>query len=330
MLVALVVYKAFKRVTRGFELSSKYAPLWLSNLAGILAGALTNMMGVTRGEPDEILFPLEKGRQYMVSGSHAPNPAPPTPDLIIRPAHPQVSWHPHGAYAFIAATKAGHGASSGWWPFRYHALIADVLFEVPFAREMLMIFGAKRVNKRSIRLLLNNGDNIALQPGGIHEQIRTRHDQEVAYFPPNLGFVRQAIEHGVPLLPCYLFGENQIFTVSDAARALARFTHETFGMPLLAVTNRYGIPLVPNPTTIYIKSGRPVEVGPPTANPSEERVRAVFDEYVKSLLELFNMCKDKCLPPEVAKRGLKIVLRPKRKRRADVSTGTSAPATSKL
>eukprot|EP00467_Chlorarachnion_reptans_P025278 CAMPEP_0114493232 /NCGR_PEP_ID=MMETSP0109-20121206/3997_1 /TAXON_ID=29199 /ORGANISM="Chlorarachnion reptans, Strain CCCM449" /LENGTH=78 /DNA_ID=CAMNT_0001670165 /DNA_START=364 /DNA_END=597 /DNA_ORIENTATION=+ len=78
-----------------------------------------------------------------------------------------------------------------------------------------MIMGAKRVNPTTVRKMLKAGHNVAIQPGGIYEQIRTDPKQEVAYFSSTFGFVRQAIQVGVPLLPAYLFGENQIFNISE-------------------------------------------------------------------------------------------------------------------
>jgi len=41
-------------------------------------------------------------------------------------------------------------------------------------------------------------------------RLESDHRREAAFFPPRLGFVKAAMRHGVPLLPAYIFGENQV------------------------------------------------------------------------------------------------------------------------
>jgi len=304
VIVAFGVYRLFVRATKRYELGSSYPPKWVTHIVGVILTAAVGAFGVIRGTPDTFTVPIDKTRQYMIV------------------------WHPHGAYATIPAAIASWPGAVGWFPFRYHACIADVLFTLPVVREILMIMGAKRVNRSNIKFLLEEGHSIGIQPGGIYEQIRTDPKQEVAYFPPNLGFIRQAIEAGTPLYPAYLFGENQIFNISDTSRAIAQWCFKWTGVPILLTTGSYGIPCIPNKTNIHIRMGRPVEVGEKTASPSEERVQQVFEDYKTALLELFNGSKDECLPPEVARRGLKIVVREstkKNKKKKKKVNGEGAP-----
>mmetsp|Transcript_27065 Transcript_27065/g.52462 ORF Transcript_27065/g.52462 Transcript_27065/m.52462 type:complete len:337 (+) Transcript_27065:25-1035(+) len=285
VMVTFGLYRLFVRATKRYELGSSYAPKWVSHIVGVCLTAAVGAFGVVRGTPDKLMIPIDKTRQYMIV------------------------WHPHGAFATIPAAICSWPGAVGWFPVRFHACIADVLFNIPFVREILMIMGAKRVNRENVRFLLHEGHSIGIQPGGIYEQLRTDPMQEVAYFPPNLGFIRQAIEAGTPLLPAYLFGENQIFDISDTSRSVAQLVHKWTGVPILFVRGSFGIPLIPRKTDIHIRIGRPVEVGEKNPSPTDERVRKVFENYKIALLELFDGCKDECLPPEIAKRGLKIIMR---------------------
>ncbi|GAB5372683.1 hypothetical protein AAMO2058_001685700 [Amorphochlora amoebiformis] len=289
-ILLFAVYRVFVRLTKRFELQAVYAPKWMSHIVGLLVGLTGALLGVSRGSPDSFLTPIDQSRQYMLV------------------------WHPHGAFATIPVAFASYPAALGWFPFRYHALIADVLFDTPGVREMLMIMGAKRVNRRSVERLLEAGHNVAIQPGGIYEQLRTDPRQEKAYFPPNLGFIRQAIKVGSPLLPAYLFGENQIFNVSESGRAIAQWIHKHTGVPILPVTGRFSLPGLPKSTKIHIRVGRPVEVGEKSDNPTKQRVQEIFKRYVEALQELFDRYKDECLPPSIAARGLKIIVREKRRK----------------
>merc|ERR1740120_111079 len=142
------------------------------------------------------------------------------------------------------------------------------------------------------------------------EQKATRHDQEQALFPANLGFVRMAIKHGTPMLILYVFGENQLFKRVDG---MERWTEKLFratGLALPLFTGKAGLPVsgfTPRATNIHARWGTPVEVGEPDDNPSEEKVEEVFRRYLVELQRVFYANAQECLPPDVAARGLKII-----------------------
>jgi len=230
-------------------------------------------------------------------------------------------WHPHGVFCMNSLLFFSHKSA------RQQVLgkplfcgVADVLFQIPGLSEFLLLCNAKNIATSTTEKLLAKGHNVGVNPGGIHEQVETDHRKEVASFPGNFGFVRLAIKHGVPLLPCYHFGENQLFHTSEAMRNVNRFMYRKFGLAPLFLHGRFGIPqtpLLPSPLTLPkpgqnldAKMGEPVEVGPPDDNPSDEKVQEVFQRYVASLQKLFDEYKDQCLPAEVAARGLKIDVRP--------------------
>lgn len=151
------------------------------------------------------------------------------------------------------------------------------------------------------------------------EQVNTDDARGVVYFPPKLGFIRMAIKHGVPMLPVYAFGENQLFKTESWTRRLNRWFYKNIGTGSLVLLGRWGIPhtpLLPNPMLLpeptcemHVRYGELVEVGPPDENPSEEKVQGIFNMYVAALQELFDKHKATCLPPEVAARGLTVVWR---------------------
>ncbi|KAG8467291.1 hypothetical protein KFE25_000607 [Diacronema lutheri] len=219
-----------------------------------------------------------------------------------------VVWHPHGALTF-SALFFGALLSIRRQPVRWRTAVASLLFRVPLLREVLLLVGAREVTPGVMRALLAAGHSVGVQPGGIPEQLRTSQTREHAFFPPNLTFVRLAIEHGTPLLPVYLFGENQLFSTRPALQRLARAVHARFGLPAIIPLGRWGLPWpVPRRARVHIRFGRPVPVGPACARPSEEVVNEVFARYTAELRRLFDEHKA-LLPAGVAARGLTIVRR---------------------
>jgi len=230
-------------------------------------------------------------------------------------------WHPHGAFTIAAFYFFSHFAARSPMIFNktLYCAVADLLLSIPGLAEYLLLCNARSANALSMNSILKTGACIALQPGGIHEQVNTDHLQEKVSFVARLGFVRLAIKHGVPLLPVYAFGENQLFPTSSWLRAFNVWFYNATKVGNLFIHGMFGIPvtpLIPNPLLLpgykkglHVRYGQAVDVGPPDGDPSEEKVQEVFQKYKKALLDLFDEHKMECLPPGVGERGLKVDVR---------------------
>ncbi|CAK9030079.1 unnamed protein product [Durusdinium trenchii] len=265
----------------------RIVPIWVSKMLREALGRYSNFVGVREVSIGGEGLACDRSRKYMIV------------------------WHPHGFITWVPFFIAGRYALDAqpcgehWFP-----VVAPVLFRVPIFSEMLIILGARRVDKKVIDKMLARGDSIAIQPGGVKEQAQSSEKQEQAFFPARLGFVRMAIRHGVDLLPAYFFGENQLYKKVEGFEWLSKLINKTTGMTLPIVTSRFGIPmggLLPIPTPIHTRYGRPVPVGPPEPDPSDERVEEVFLKYLAELRRLFDEHAKDCLPYDVAQRGLRIV-----------------------
>merc|ERR1712050_665812 len=121
---------------------------------------------------------------------------------------------------------------------------ASACFQAPIFREFILLMNARVADKPVIDSALEAGRSVMLCPGGIHEQLESDPNHERIYFPPNLGFVRQAVQHGVPLLPVYCFGENQLYDVPDWSRRLSKWLKRNFQIGFPIGLGRYGIPFL--------------------------------------------------------------------------------------
>lgn len=217
-----------------------------------------------------------------------------------------VVWHPHGAYTTMAL-MVGADMSMRAEPLSWFPVVAPLLFSVPVLREALLMLNARSCDLRVFDALLASGVTVGVQPGGVPEQLQADHTREVAVFPHRLGFVRLAMKHGTPLLPVYIFGENQAYETHAAGRAMAALSRRWLGVPLVPVRGRWGLPwLMPKELDIHVVWGEPVPVGPPRAEPTDAEVAEVFDRYLQELRRIFDENKHRCLPPEVARHGLSV------------------------
>ncbi|CAK0825961.1 unnamed protein product [Prorocentrum cordatum] len=179
-------------------------------------------------------------------------------------------WHPHGSFTIAALYFI-----SSFWARR-----------IPFLAEYLLLCHSRDQDLATFEGLLKTGATVAVQPGGLAEQVETDHRRELIYFPRNLGFVRLALKYGTPLLPVYAFGENQLYKTAGWTRNVNRWLYKNFKVGSMLVLGLFGIPstpLLPNPLMLptpgqglHVRWGRPVEVGPPVAEPPEALVQETF------------------------------------------------------
>eukprot|EP00929_Paragymnodinium_shiwhaense_P058160 TRINITY_DN29128_c0_g1_i1.p1 TRINITY_DN29128_c0_g1~~TRINITY_DN29128_c0_g1_i1.p1 ORF type:complete len:314 (+),score=85.04 TRINITY_DN29128_c0_g1_i1:65-1006(+) len=220
-------------------------------------------------------------------------------------------WHPHGFVSFIPSFLMGVMATTGKPHNKpWYGTCLPLIFNLPILGEIFTWSNARPVDRKTMENLLSSGCNIAVQPGGVKEQAASEHEQEQAFFPAKLGFIRMAMKYGVPLMPVYLFGENQLYKRVNGFEWLSKFINKTTGMTLPIVTAKWGLPqagLLPRATPIHIRWGKAVEVGPRNENPTDEQVQEVLERYIAELQAVFDAHAKDCLPPAVAAKGLKIV-----------------------
>mmetsp|Transcript_46435 Transcript_46435/g.117787 ORF Transcript_46435/g.117787 Transcript_46435/m.117787 type:complete len:417 (-) Transcript_46435:95-1345(-) len=220
-------------------------------------------------------------------------------------------WHPHGLYTIAPLVfHSPHPRNKNSPIYSFATAVASVVFQVPIFRELLLLFDCRAADSKVIDGLLHSGRSVFVCPGGIHEQLETDPEQEQIFFPPQLGFVRQAIKHGVPLVPTYNIGENQLYDVPQWSRAASGCLRKKFNIGIPFGLGRWGLPFLPHQTHLSIRVGSTIEVGAPQDREvDDEQVREVFRRYCVELQRLFEAHKGTDLPAHLAANGLRIVWR---------------------
>ena len=115
------------------------------------------------------------------------------------------------------------------------------------------------------------------------------------------GFVREALQHGVPLVPCFAFGENDVFmqNVSPPGswiRNLQDFLKRVFTFSFPRFYGRgmfnYNIGMLPLRKPVTVVVGSPVEPEDgPIASPTTDDILRLHKKYVEALINLFETHK---------------------------------------
>jgi 1-acyl-sn-glycerol-3-phosphate acyltransferase len=91
----------------------------------------------------------------------------------------------------------------------FHQLAHDLVFQVPGVRASLSRFGTVPANPDNMRRALDRGAALLVYPGGDHETYRPTWEQDQIDFAGRTGFVKLALELGVPIVPVVAIGGQE-------------------------------------------------------------------------------------------------------------------------
>ena len=184
---------------------------------------------------------------------------------------------------------------------------ASVLFKVPVLREFLLLFNVREAVRPTLDAILRAGCSVAINPGGIWEQVHTSDEREQLYLQGNLGFIRMALRHGVPIVPSYAFGESQLLpTIKGGSLLRLRewvATKFRIGLPAIWPWLRRGL------THTFVLGNSVATCEVPIPHPTDEQVAECLERWVAEMQRLFKAHAHEFLPADVAAKGLTIVTR---------------------
>ena len=92
---------------------------------------------------------------------------------------------------------------------RFHQLAHDLVFQLPGVRASLSRFGTVPASPENMARALERDAALLVYPGGDHETYRPSWESAEIDFAGRTGFVRLAIEHGVPIVPVVAIGGQE-------------------------------------------------------------------------------------------------------------------------
>jgi len=125
-----------------------------------------------------------------------------------------IGYHPHGVVslgAFIAFGTGGAGIAGLFPGINFHLCTLPINFSIPFIRELLALLGIIDSSRQAISRQLSPGRAVVLVVGGAREAMETQPGSNQLVLITRKGFVREAVLGQATLVPCFSFGENEIY-----------------------------------------------------------------------------------------------------------------------
>jgi 1-acyl-sn-glycerol-3-phosphate acyltransferase len=172
-------------------------------------------------------------------------------------------------------------------------LAHDALFTGPVA-DVLQRLGIIRASRRNADEALRSGHVVVVFPGGDYDACRPTSEQHVVDFNGRMGYVRTAIENGVPIVPAVSIGgqENQLYLTRGVglAQRLGRIAKAarlntipvSLGLPFGFSLGGLLPPNLPLPTKIVTEILEPIEV---TTQFGTNPDITVVDTYVRETMQ---------------------------------------------
>lgn len=120
--------------------------------------------------------------------------------------------HPHGLIGYSWMLHFCYGLSE-WPPNKPKPFVAihSILFRLPIVRDVLEQFWCIEAKEEVIQSYLQQGKSVALVTGGIEEMTYNGEATVKLILKKRKGYARIAKRCGVPIVPMFTLGENELF-----------------------------------------------------------------------------------------------------------------------
>ncbi|GMS79713.1 hypothetical protein PENTCL1PPCAC_1888, partial [Pristionchus entomophagus] len=217
-----------------------------------------------------------------------------------------IVMHPHGvigasSYHFMSN---GSGLMDKFPKINFHACTLVANFWVPFRREWLMLHGIINCSRESLNYVLGDprkGQATLLVVGGAQEALDAHPGKHVLTLKKRKGFIKAALVNGASLVPCFAFGENDIFLqASNKEGTIVRWVQTLVknmcGVSPVVFHGRgifnYSFGFMPFRTPLNTVLGAPISVEK-TEHPTQAQIDELHTLYIQRLTELYEENKKK-------------------------------------
>lgn len=194
---------------------------------------------------------------------------------------------PHGLYPFSGACATISGMVETFQGMRMAA--ADVAFRIPVIRHLMHWIGSVPANKAAMADAIRQGSSVCVFPGGISEMVSTDGASERLVLRSRKGVIQLALEHGLPVVPVYVFGQTTLWNqipLPSWVRTLSRWLQVSIILPY----GRFGT-FIPRKIPLLFCVGEPIVPPMLSGDVARWQVDSLHQKVVESVSELYDFYK---------------------------------------
>lgn len=162
----------------------------------------------------------------------------------------------------------------------------DLLLADDFSFRELTCVAPTTLSSRQLR----KGWSIGISSGGVAEIFETNQADEVVLMKERKGFVKLALRTGVAIVPCYIFGNTQLFHSWHDDMGIMRNLSRKLKFGLVFLWGRFGLPICFRVPLLGVM-GKAIRVPKAEGEPTKEQIDHYHAIFVKELDELFEKYK---------------------------------------
>lgn len=195
-----------------------------------------------------------------------------------------------GSWSHFMLMTYGTNFMTDIFPYERRDLSASVLFYIPVVRELLMWLGCIDASAKTAEKALKEGMSLLIYVGGEKEQLACKYGEHAVVVKKRKGFVRLAVKYGASLIPTYVWGENDLYYVSDFLSGFRNMLVTRFRIGVNIAFGRWGS-FVPYQKALNMVVGDPIPTEK-NENPSDEVIQKYLKQYCSALEDLFDSTKE--------------------------------------
>jgi hypothetical protein len=197
-----------------------------------------------------------------------------------------VAHFPHGLFccSFIMNSDIFDNLRIG----TFKILVFKYLMYVPVFGSLIKKYGAHSCDKRSMKEVMQRGENIMILPGGFNEIMMMENYVYNIYIPT--GFISYCVKFNYQIIPVLNLGENEIYKVYPFSRFMWKFIStyifKYVKFPLFFGYGKF-LSFIPFDVPVLSLYGNVIDCNPKENENCRDAVSRIHGELQKSITELF-------------------------------------------
>jgi len=125
-----------------------------------------------------------------------------------------IGCFPHGIIPFSVFCNwftNGTNMDEKFPGLEWRIALLKISTQIPFFAQLMKVLGAITTDRSSMENSLKSGKSVVIVPGGAEESLLSRPSELAIIIRNRKGFIKVAVDQGVPLVPVLAFGENLVY-----------------------------------------------------------------------------------------------------------------------